>query len=170
MSPRSRTFAPHSNSDASVADGEQAVSSKRKKKHSPAKPGTVRSPGAGDDAPAPAPAKKPRLTVLHTTFGGEVRMRRTEVEMTLVELAKLSGLTPNYIGKIERGKVNPALSTISVLATGLGVAAGELLGDVNDLSASAIRVGRLFDQASPEIRKGVLNVLRGAVSLRKRRQ
>jgi transcriptional regulator with XRE-family HTH domain len=97
-------------------------------------------------------------------------MRRTEVEMTLVELAKLSGLTPNYIGKIERGKVNPALSTISVLATGLGVAAGELLGDVNDLSASAIRVGRLFDQASPEIRKGVLNVLRGAVRLRKSRQ
>ena len=90
--------------------------------------------------------------------------------MTLVELAKLAGLTPNYIGKIERGKVNPTLSTIGSLASGLRAAAGELLGNVKNLSVSALRVGRLFDQAAPEIRKGVLNLLRGAVSLRKPRQ
>jgi transcriptional regulator with XRE-family HTH domain len=87
--------------------------------------------------------------------------------MTLAELAKLSGLTPNYIGKLEHGKVNPALSTMTLLARGLGVEMGELLGDVTHLSASALRLGRFLDQAPPAIRRGILSLLRGSVPPRK---
>jgi transcriptional regulator with XRE-family HTH domain len=87
--------------------------------------------------------------------------------MSLAKLAKLSGLTPNYIGKLELGKVNPALSTMMLLAAGLGLEVQELIGDSEHLSASALRVGRLLDQASPEIRKGVLSLLRGSVKVRK---
>jgi len=139
------------------------VSAKRKKQGNKSKTGAAKSPG---DEPE-TPAKAPRLGALHAAFGLEIRRRRTELGITLEELAKLSGLTPNYIGKLEHGRVNPALSTMILIARGLGLQIGELLGDITRLSASAMRVGRLLDQAPPAIRRGVLSVLRGSLPPRK---
>lgn len=81
--------------------------------------------------------------------------------MSLETLAKLSGLTPNYIGRLERGLVNPALSTITAIATGLGADLGHLLGLMSHLSPSAVRMAELLDQAPVQVRRGVLVLLRG---------
>jgi transcriptional regulator with XRE-family HTH domain len=145
----------------SVADGETAVSAKRKKKGTTRKTRAAKSP----KKPDPAPKAEPQVKSLHLTFGTEVRRRRTELGMSLVKLAMLSGLTPNYIGKLERGKVNPALSTMTLIAAGLGAQLRELIGNIDKLSPSAVRMGHLLDQAPPQIQKGVLVLLRGSVKL-----
>jgi transcriptional regulator with XRE-family HTH domain len=88
--------------------------------------------------------------------------------MSLETLAKLSGLTPNYIGKLERGLVNPALSTITLIAAGLGESLGGLLGNAQHLSPSAVRMARLLDQAPPQVRRGVVALLRGAAQAKKK--
>ena len=137
------------------------MSAKRKKKGTPRKTRAAKSP----KKPDPAPQAEPQVKSLHLTFGTEVRRRRTELGISLAKLAMLSGLTPNYIGKLERGKVNPALSTMTLIAAGLGVHLRELIGDMAQLSPSAVRMGRLLDLAPPQIQRGVLVLLRGSVKL-----
>jgi transcriptional regulator with XRE-family HTH domain len=77
----------------------------------------------------------------------------------------LSGLTPNYIGKLERGKVNPALSTMTLIAAGSASTFESSSATWPQLSPSAVRMGRLLDQAPPQIQRGVLVLLRGSVKL-----
>jgi transcriptional regulator with XRE-family HTH domain len=100
-------------------------------------------------------------------FGREVRRRREAQRMTLEDLAERSGLTPNYIGTIENGKRDPSLSTIEALAKGLGVKPGELVGSVPEISTAGEEMGRLFDEASPDVQNAILMILRGTA--RKRR-
>jgi transcriptional regulator with XRE-family HTH domain len=59
-------------------------------------------------------------------FGGVVRHRRTELDLTQQALAEASGLHRNYIGGIERGERNPSLTQVVRLADGLGLTTGEL--------------------------------------------
>jgi len=95
-------------------------------------------------------------------FGKEVRRRRRALGLTLEQLAERSGLTPNYIGTVENGRRDPSLSTIGALARGLGVAPGELLGGVGDLTPQAIEAARLFDATLPELQASLLGLLRAA--------
>jgi transcriptional regulator with XRE-family HTH domain len=96
-------------------------------------------------------------------FGREVRVRREALGMTLEALAHRTGLTQNYIGSIERGQRDPSLSTIEVLAKGLGILPGVLCGSMPTLGASAEEMARLFDTALPVIQKSVLQILRDVV-------
>jgi transcriptional regulator with XRE-family HTH domain len=83
------------------------------------------------------------------SFGQTVRRRREALGITLEELAERSKLSPNYVGSVENGRRDPALST------------------VKDLSSEAREAGRLFDGASPELQDVALRLLR-AVSRRRR--
>ncbi len=56
-----------------------------------------------------------------TTFGAEVRQLRKAREMTLVDLAEVSGVSVSHLSAIERGSVNPTLGKIARIAEGLGV-------------------------------------------------
>jgi transcriptional regulator with XRE-family HTH domain len=94
------------------------------------------------------------------SFGREVRRRRKALSLTLEQLAEKSGLTPNYIGTVENGRRDPSLSTILSLAQGLGIAPGELLGGVGELSPRAIESARLLDSTSPEVQGALLDLLR----------
>src|SRR5688500_3137968 len=93
-------------------------------------------------------------------FCREVRRRREALGLTLDELAKRSGLTPNYIGTIENKLRDPSLSTARNLAKGLGVPLGELFGWADGRSAAAIECGQLVDATPPELRDVVLVILR----------
>jgi transcriptional regulator with XRE-family HTH domain len=93
-------------------------------------------------------------------FCREVRRRREALGLTLDDLAKRSGLTPNYIGTIENELRDPSLSTARNLAKGLGVPIGELFGWTDGRSAAAIECGQLIDATPPELRAVVLVVLR----------
>lgn len=95
-------------------------------------------------------------------FGHEVRRRREASQLTLEQLAELSGLTPNYIGGVETLKRNPSLSTVLALAKGLKVPAGELLSGAKDLTPVALEAGRLFEAAPSDVQEAVLKLLRVA--------
>ena len=53
-------------------------------------------------------------------FGLNVRRLRLKKGLSQTALARRAGLSPNYIGTLERGIQNPSLKTLERLAKGLG--------------------------------------------------
>lgn len=72
----------------------------------------------------------------HLAFGHALRELRTERGWSQEELGHRSGLHRNYIGGIERGELNPSLTTLFKLAAALEVKASELLVRSEDERAS----------------------------------
>lgn len=71
-------------------------------------------------------------------FGRVVRhWRKEEAGLTQEQLAASVGLRQSYVSDIERGKRNPTLQVVWVLAQGLGCSPSELLSDVERLITSA---------------------------------
>jgi transcriptional regulator with XRE-family HTH domain len=60
-------------------------------------------------------------TTLEAAIGREVRAFRTQLGLTIVELAKQAGLSAGMLSKVERGLTPPSLSTIEALANALNV-------------------------------------------------
>ena len=60
-----------------------------------------------------------------TQFGLNVRRIRLKKGLSQTALAKQAGLSPNYIGTLERGVQNPSLKTLERLANGLGCSMSE---------------------------------------------
>lgn len=92
-------------------------------------------------------------------FGREVRRRRRALKLTLEQLAERAGLTPNYIGTVENGHRDPSLSTVVALAKGLGVAPGELLGGIGNLSSRALEAAKLMEGMQPELQSAMLELI-----------
>jgi ribosome-binding protein aMBF1 (putative translation factor) len=67
---------------------------------------------------------RPRLLA---RFGERVRAFRTAAEMSQADLAAAAGMRQPYVADIERGVINPTLTTIAALAAGLGVAMNDLV-------------------------------------------
>ena len=65
-------------------------------------------------------------------FGSNVRRLRESLGMTQENLAESAGLDRSYIGGIERGDRNPALTAILRLAAALRVAPGALFDGIGD--------------------------------------
>ncbi|WP_409969858.1 helix-turn-helix transcriptional regulator [Bengtsoniella intestinalis] len=64
------------------------------------------------------------------TIGKNIRHYRLAKSMRQEDLAEKTGLSPNYIGVVERGDKVPALATFIKLANALDVSADMLLADV----------------------------------------
>ncbi len=58
---------------------------------------------------------------LEAAIGREVREFRKKLEMTVVELARLAGLSPGMLSKIENGVTSPSLATLRALSGALQV-------------------------------------------------
>jgi transcriptional regulator with XRE-family HTH domain len=58
---------------------------------------------------------------LEVAIGRQVRVFRQQLDMTVVELAKLAGMSRGMVSKIENGQTSPSLATLSALATALNV-------------------------------------------------
>ncbi len=67
---------------------------------------------------------RPRLLA---QFGERVRAFRTAAEMSQANLAAAAGMRQPYVADIERGVINPTLTTIAAIAAGLGVAMRDLV-------------------------------------------
>ena len=63
-------------------------------------------------------------------FGQRLREQRTEQDLTIEQLAEKAGLSPNYVGAIERGEKEPSLSTVVSLLNALNLPADSLLRDL----------------------------------------
>ncbi|MCK6591325.1 MAG: helix-turn-helix transcriptional regulator [Polyangiaceae bacterium] len=92
-------------------------------------------------------------------FGREVRRRRHAQGQTLNALAAGSGLSPNYIGGVERGIRKASLDSMQKLAAGLGTPLGELLG-MPDMSPESIEAARCLTALPIEIREPIAGALR----------
>lgn len=94
------------------------------------------------------------------SLGAEVRRRRTDLGLTIEELAIRSGLSANFVGTIENGHRDPSLSTLLALAKGLETSIRDLFPGDDNLSPLAMEIGRAFDSSPVEIKEGVSTVLR----------
>jgi transcriptional regulator with XRE-family HTH domain len=62
-----------------------------------------------------------------TAFGKHLRKLRKEKDLSQEELNFRAELSKNMVGMIERGEINPTLSTIVLLAKGLEIPKKRLL-------------------------------------------
>lgn len=67
---------------------------------------------------------------IRARFGAALRERRVRRHLTQEQLAERSGLSYKFVGEIERGQGNPALTSIAGLASGLGIGLPELFATV----------------------------------------
>lgn len=58
---------------------------------------------------------------LEIAIGRQVRQFRQQLNMTVVEVAKLAGLSPGMLSKIENGMTSPSLATLRALSGALNV-------------------------------------------------
>jgi transcriptional regulator with XRE-family HTH domain len=75
-----------------------------------------------------------------TGIGDRLRTERQSQGMTVREIARRVGVSPSLISQIERGKVNPSVSTLWTLVTVLGLPMSELFSDAQpsqDISPTA---------------------------------
>ena len=72
-------------------------------------------------------------------FGSNVRRLRESLGMTQEDLAEAASLDRSYIGGIERGERNPALTAILQLALALGIAPGGLFDGIGDDAGTSSR-------------------------------
>jgi transcriptional regulator with XRE-family HTH domain len=62
-------------------------------------------------------------------FGDRVRLKREQANMTLDQLAKLSGVSRAMISKVERGEKSPTIGVAKHIAHALGANFSALMGD-----------------------------------------
>ena len=60
-------------------------------------------------------------------LGNNLKKIRTEKGLSQVDIARELGVSRGFVSNIESGKRNPTLSTLTRLATALGVSTNELL-------------------------------------------
>lgn len=65
--------------------------------------------------------KDEREKILEIAIGREVRAHRRQQNITVAELAQLTGISIGMISKIENGNTSPSLSTLQTLSNALGV-------------------------------------------------
>ena len=70
---------------------------------------------------------------LHLAFGERVREARRSAGISQEKLGELAGLHRTYIGHVERGEVNPTLTSIVRMARALGLDVGLLLEGLGDV-------------------------------------
>jgi transcriptional regulator with XRE-family HTH domain len=58
---------------------------------------------------------------LEVAIGRQVRAFRSQLNMTVAEVAKQAGLSPGMLSKIENGHTSPSLATLSALSRALNV-------------------------------------------------
>ncbi len=61
-------------------------------------------------------------------FGNKLKDLRILKGLTLQQLAFEAEMEISQVHRVEKGKINPTLTTLNALAKGLGISLGELIG------------------------------------------
>lgn len=89
---------------------------------------------------APAAERGGRL---ENAIGRQVLVYRTQLGMTIANLARQSGLSPGMLSKIENGHTSPSLATLQAVAGALNVPVTALFRKFEqDREASFVRAGQ----------------------------
>ncbi len=91
--------------------------------------------------------------------GANIRRLREMRRWTVEHFAYLTGLSAVYVGLIERGRREPSLAAIEIIAEALSVPIGDLFGSREVMSEQAIHAAMLFKRAPSDGRAALLLVL-----------
>jgi len=97
-------------------------------------------------------------------FGRKVRAVREATEMSREQAAEKSGITPNYLGEVERGEKWPSLEIICAIATAFNISPHILFdfgAQETDPSTLIQKLHRVVDNRSIEQQQLALKVLKG---------
>ncbi len=64
-------------------------------------------------------------------FGARLAWVRRMQGLSVLDLARLTNITPSYLHRLEREQHSPTLDKLQQLASALGVTCGQLLGEVS---------------------------------------
>ena len=98
-------------------------------------------------------------------IGEKIRECRNALNLTQQQLAEKVGITPRYLGDIERGSKVPKLETFIKLLNGLNASADYVLMD-NLNSTYKLKASMLeesLDSLAPEERGKVMNILESMI-------
>ena len=65
---------------------------------------------------------------LYRDIGARIRVERRTRDLSIEALAERSGISPAFLGQVERGERKPSIATLCRIASALGVGQGILLG------------------------------------------
>ena len=77
---------------------------------------------------------------LKTILGKNVKYHRYRKNLTQERLAEILEVSPNYVGRLERGQHSPSLDKIERIAKALGIKALELFLERDDFNNLPNRV------------------------------
>lgn len=98
---------------------------------------------------------------MESLFGQRVREQRKANGWTLEQFAEKAGLSPNYVGDLERGKKSPSLETFIRIVEVFNVSADALIRD-SVASASHVADDELsskLSQLTPKQKKAAVDIL-----------
>jgi transcriptional regulator with XRE-family HTH domain len=105
-----------------------------------------------------------KRTTLAKRFGTRVRAARLARGWSQADFAERIGLSPNYVGIIERAEKVPGLDTVEAVARTLELNPGELLGE-EPVDEAWVRQLVAMAQAVPPAKRGALLTLVGAITV-----
>jgi transcriptional regulator with XRE-family HTH domain len=87
--------------------------------------------------------KEDKHATLEKAIGREVRRLRKLLDMTVIELAKVAGLSSGMLSKIENGLTSPSLATLQSLANALNVSMSAFFSKYEDQKdATFVKAGQ----------------------------
>lgn len=96
-----------------------------------------------------------------TSIGKKIRAARKDKKLRQEDLAERTGLSPNYIGMVERGEKVPSLESFISIANALDSSADVLLADVlnNGYAVKDSLLAEKIETLSPEDRSRIYAVV-----------
>jgi|ERR1700733_12294121 transcriptional regulator with XRE-family HTH domain len=97
-------------------------------------------------------------------FGRKVRAVRKAAHISREQAAEKSGITPNYMGEVERGEKWPSLDVICAIATALNISPHVLFDfedQETDPNVLIQMLHRMIDNRTTEQQQQALRVLKG---------
>ncbi len=94
-------------------------------------------------------------------IGRKLRDRRIECEWSQEDLAERTGLSPVYIGMIERGEKTPRLETFVKIINTLDVSSDEILEDVltQGFKIKMTKYTEAIEKLEPKDQKRILAII-----------
>ncbi len=110
--------------------------------------------------------------IQNTGPGARVREYRSKLGLTQEQFAEMTGLTVNYIARVERGEAFPRLDNLVTIINSLGVTADAIFCDVIDKSTNypISSLAQELDALSPNDKLQIMEVLRVLIRQAKDRE
>jgi len=93
--------------------------------------------------------------LLQEAIGREIRAKRAQLGITIMELANAAGISISMLSKVENGGISPSLDTLQALASALGVPLTALFRRFDDKGRAAfVKAGEGISACRRGVRAG----------------